>query len=32
MEDLDDPDEPVLDHEFNDLYDVIEELDEGKHV
>ena len=32
MEDLDDPVLERSDHEFDDLYDIIEELDEGKHV
>ena len=32
MEDLDDPDDPVLEGSDHDLYDIIEELDEGKHV
>ena len=32
MEDLDDQGEPVLEGSDHDLYDIIEELDEGKHV
>ena len=31
LEDLDDPVLEGSNHEFDDLYDIIEELDEGKH-